>query len=99
MSRKICKQARAMHHPKPVLYATLAGFIILFLPLFYLPKALDYVLMLRLFMLSLFLLIYLPFVFLKRNPSFDFSILRNKFFWILSGYFIITVFSLFCATN
>ena len=99
MAKKIRKRDKTQTARKPVLYFILTGFIILFLPVFHLPAALDHTLMPRLFALSLFLLIFIPFVFRKKTEQFDFSILRDKFFLVLIGYFIVTVVSIFFAIN
>jgi len=99
MSKKTRKQGKAQPKTKPVLYLILIGFIILFLPVFHLSEALDYELMPRLFALSLFLLIYLPFIFLQKSNRIDLGILRNKIFLVLLGYFLITVVSILFALN
>ncbi len=99
MAKKIRKRDKTQPAKKPVLYFVLAGFIILFLPVFYLPEALDHAMMPRLFALGLFLLVFVPFVFRKKIKQFDFSILRDKLFFVMVGYFIVTVASIFFATN
>ena len=99
MAKKIRKRDIIQTVKKPVPYYILVGFIILFLPVFHLPAALDHALMPRLFALSLFLLLFIPFVFRKKIEQFDFSILRDKFFLVLIGYFIVTVISIFFAIN
>ena len=84
---------------KPVLFLILNSFIILILPVFYLSNALDYAMMPRLFLLGLFLLLFVPGVLSQKSPPYDYSILRDKFFWVYLGYFIITAVSLVFAVN
>jgi len=99
MAKRTSKKNRQQTKNKAVLYNILIGFIILFLPVFYLPRALDHSLMPRVFALSLFLLLFMPVLFLKKRNQFDFSVLRNKLLLITAAYFFITLVSIFFAIN
>jgi len=75
-------------------------FSILVLPVLYAKNALDPSLMLRLLGINIFLLAAMIYVFI--TPGFviaGISILRQRIFYLLLAYFLITLFSMFFAVN
>ncbi|MCX6303747.1 MAG: O-antigen ligase family protein [Bacteroidetes bacterium] len=86
--------------PNQFLFYLFTGFIVVFLPFFYLREVWDQTLMPRLLAQSLFLWGFaISFLLAKFFQKFDFSILRFKIFPLLAAYFLATMISLVFACN
>lgn len=97
------KKAAKQSLPKsyvPALFFVSVGFLTLFLPFFYLNSTLDETLMPRMFALSTFLLLF-SFAFFNKKifRQLDLSLLRQKIFYVLVSYFLITLVSAVFAYN
>ncbi len=85
---------------KPWLFMLFFGVLVLILPVFYLPQALDRTLAPRLLLLAVLLLVSMPFVFNKgRIAQWDFSIWRQSIFPVWGLFFLLTIFSAIFALN
>lgn len=105
MNKKIMKKKDKMRKTESLpnfslLFYFFAGFLVLFLPVFHYPKAMDEAMMPRLLVLSFFIGIMTLIVFFGNNyKNLDFSILRQKIFLFLLGFFLITLISIMFAFN
>jgi O-antigen ligase/Tfp pilus assembly protein PilF len=78
----------------------IAGFLLVFMPVFYLSGAIDQVLMPRLLLLNSVLFSFLIYLIIRNQfGKIDFSILRKPVVVVFSLYFLVTAFSLFFANN
>ncbi len=85
---------------KPWLFYFFFGYLVLFIPVFYLPQALDRVLAPRLLALALLLLLCVPLLFNKvRLLRWDFSVWRQWVIPLWALFFVVTVVSAFFAVN
>lgn len=83
-----------------LLSSAIIGFLTIILPLIYFKNILDPVLFPRLLFLNIFLATIYAFTFKFYHSAFyDFSILRKAIFYLLFGYFVITVISGTWAIN
>lgn len=83
-----------------VLFYFFSGFLILFIPVFHLPKALDEALMPRILALSIFSVVMALILFGSGlYKRFDFAVLRQKVFLALAGFLLITLISVAFAFN
>ncbi len=77
-----------------------SGFIILFLPIFYLDEVIDKTMMPRLLALSILLFgICVSMVPVKACQTIDLSVLRYKIFWFLTAYLAVIIGSMTIAFN
>jgi len=84
----------------PVLFLLFAGFIVLFLPVFYLKGSMDHTMMPQMLAVSIFQLLFSFVLFHKKIfPQLDLSVLRHKVFYVLAAYFLVTLFSITVAVN
>ncbi len=83
-----------------VLFYFFTGFLILFVPVFQIPKALDEGMMPRLLALSAFIGVMSLMIFANtRYKKLDFSVLKHRLFLVLTGYLLITIISIVFAFN
>lgn len=83
-----------------VLFYFFSAYLIFFIPVFHLSKALDEALMPRILALSIFSVVMALILFVSGYyRRFDFSVLRRKVFWALAGFLLITLISVAFAYN
>ena len=76
------------------------GCLILILPVFYLPQAMDRTLMPRMLFLSIVLLLCTPLLFSKQKLlSWEFNTWRNPVFLLVAGYLVVALFAACFAAN
>ena len=100
MSKSVNKKKGYSPAPSDLLFIILAGFAILFLPIFHLPSTMDEAMQPRLFASGIFALLFvlalwIPSIFKRTNLK----VLHNKVFIFLGLYLCFTVLSLFFAWN
>ena len=100
MSKTVNKKKGYTSTPSDLLFIILAGFAILFLPIFHLPSTMDEAMQPRLLASGIFALLFVlalwaPSIFKRTNLK----VLHNKVFIVLGLYLCFTVLSLFFAWN
>lgn len=93
------KKSVKINNSSSVLYLIL-GFLVIVLPLFFLPQTIDLVLMPRLFLLNFFLLVFFSyFLVAHKFTKIDVSLLRNRIFPLFAALAVLTFASQFWAVN